>query len=60
MGVVNKWYLHVNGLVSFADYCGCLEACIMVCVICTPMFTFEQVPCCASFRWLVCGLSRCA
>jgi len=44
----NKWYLEVDGLVSFAGYHGCLEARVVVCVIRTLMLTLEQVPRCAS------------
>jgi len=58
-GGSNKWYLHVDGLVSFAGYQGCLEAHVVVCVIRTPKFTLEQLPCCASFRCLMCGSSCC-
>ena len=32
-GGSNKWYLHVDGLVSFARYRGCLVARVVVCVI---------------------------
>jgi len=46
-GSSNKWYLHVNGLVSFAGYHVCLEAHLVMRVIRTSMFTLEQVPCCA-------------
>ena len=44
----NKWYLQVDGLVSFAGYRGYMEARFVVCAIRTLMFTLEQVPCCAS------------